>query len=62
LLKLIERNEASAFDRGSNRKYIHDIAERGTRAEVEIILAGLENASVTGKMALRADVVPNFGV
>src|SRR5580658_3681489 len=42
LLKLIQRNEMSSFDCRTNRKYIHDIAERGTGPKVEIILAGLE--------------------
>jgi hypothetical protein len=61
LLKLIKRNEASPFNRRRNRKYIHDFAERGAGPEVEVILAGLENASIASKVALRADVVPNFG-
>jgi hypothetical protein len=60
LLKLIQRNEMSSFDGRANGKYINDIAERRTGPKVEIILAGLENASITSKVALRADVVPNF--
>jgi len=60
LLKLIQRNEMSSFDCRTNRKYIHDIAERGTGAKVEIILVGLENTSIASKVALRADVVPNL--
>ncbi len=61
LLKLIERPEPISFDRRRNRKYSHYFAERGSRPEVEVILPGLEDASISGKVALRADVVPNFG-
>ena len=61
LLKLIERHEPIFFDRRRDRKYSHYLTERGSGPEVEVILPGLEDASISSKVALHADVVPNFG-
>src|SRR4029077_9877853 len=61
LLKLIERHEPGSFDCRRNRQYSHYLAERGSRPEVEIIFPRLEDSSISGKVALRADVIPNFG-
>jgi hypothetical protein len=61
LLKLIERHEPISFDRRRDRKYSHYLTERGSGPEVEVILPGLEDASISSKVALHADVVPNFG-